>query len=254
MIDLAAYPPALRPLLEGATLSDSSGQSGARTLFIDRDGGYFLKSAAAGALAREAEMTRFFHGKGLAPAVLAYLPLERDWLLTEKLHGEVSCAARYTEQPERLCDTLAQLLVQLHGMDTAGCPVIHTAQYLARARHNCLTGAYDSSHFPDSFGYASAEEALRVIDTRGQLLCSDTLLHGDYCLPNVILRDWAFSGFIDLGSAGVGDRHVDLFWALWSLWYNLKTDQYRERFMDAYGRADVDEERLRVVAAVEVFG
>lgn len=25
------------------------------------------------------------------------------------------------------------------------------------------------------------------------------LIHGDYCLPNVVIKDWALSGFIDLG-------------------------------------------------------
>jgi kanamycin kinase len=60
----------------------SGGGSGAQTLFLDTGGGYFLKSAAAGALAREAGMTRWFHGKGLSAKVLDYLSGARDWLLT----------------------------------------------------------------------------------------------------------------------------------------------------------------------------
>ena len=80
------------------------------------------------------------------------------------------------------------------------------------------------------------------------------LLHSDYCLPNILLDRWRFSGFVDLDTGGVGDRHVDLFWAIWSLNYNLKTGKYRERFLDAYGREDVQEELFRVIAAVEVFG
>jgi kanamycin kinase len=66
--------------------------------------------------------------------------------------------------------------------------------------------------------------------------------------------DWKFSGFIDLDCGGIGDRHVDLFWAIWTLRYNLKTNRYRERFMDAYGRAKINEDYLRVVAAVECWG
>ena len=88
----------------------------------------------------------------------------------------------------------------------------------------------------------------------GHLLKTDTLLRGDYCLPNVIFDDWRFSGFIDLDNSGVGDRHVDLFWGAWTLWFNLKTDNYRDRFFDAYGRDKVDEDMLRIVAACEVFG
>ena len=63
-----------------------------------------------------------------------------------------------------------------------------------------------------------------------------------------------FSGFIDLDTAGVGDRHVDLFWATWTLLFNLKTDQYRDRFIDAYGCNRVNADMLRVIAAIEVFG
>ena len=83
------------------------------------------------------------------------------------------------------------------------------------------------------------------------MLKNDTLLHGDYCLPNIILDDWRFSGFIDLGHSGVGDRHVDIFWGTWTLNRNLHTHKYRQRFVDAYGREKVDEDMLRVVADIE---
>ena len=108
--------------------------------------------------------------------------------------------------------------------------------------------------FPDNWGFSSAEEAWRALEDGKQLFEQNTLLHGDYCLPNILLDDWRFSGFIDLGNGGVGDRHVDLFWGAWTLNFNLKTDEYRERFFDAYGRDKLDPDRLRVVAAAEVFG
>jgi kanamycin kinase len=83
---------------------------------------------------------------------------------------------------------------------------------------------------------------------------SDVLLHGDYCLPNIILDNWRFSGFIDVGNGGIGDRHVDLYWGAWTLNFNLKTDEYRERFFDAYGRDRVDLDMIDLVSAAEVFG
>lgn len=36
--------------------------------------------------------------------------------------------------------------------------------------------------------------------------------------------------------------------------FNLKTDKYRNRFFDAYGRDKVDESKLEILAAAEVFG
>mgnify|MGYP003311110714 CR=1 FL=1 len=85
-------------------------------------------------------------------------------------------------------------------------------------------------------------------------LQADTLIHGDACLPNVIVKDSAFSAFIDLGMAGRGDKHIDLYWALWSLNFNLKTDAYTDCFLDAYGRENFEYDMLRVIAAFELLG
>jgi len=224
--NIESYPDELRSLLSGAKLFDSSCSPEARVIFIDKDSGYFLKVAVKGSLARESVLTQYFHGKGLAAEVLSYISDEKDWLLTTKVQGDDCTAEKYLEQPERLCDTVAERLTILHGMDCSDCPVQnHTDRYLAAAECNKRTGNFDKSHFPDSFGYASAEEAWSVVEKQSCLLESNTLLHGDYCLPNIILDNWRFGSFIDVDSGGVGDRHVDLFWGLWTLYFNLKTDK-----------------------------
>ena len=249
------YPTELQSLLSDAKLYDSSCSPEARVIFVDKDSGYFLKSAAKGALEREAVMTKYFHGKGFAAEVISYLSDERDRLLTAKIHGDDCMAAKYLEQPERLCELYAERLAQLHAEDYKDCPIQdHTERYLAKMEQNRIADSFDKSHFPNSFGYRSAEEAWAVIKKHGHHLKTDTLLHGDYCLPNVILDDWRFSGFVDLDNAGVGDRHVDIFWGIWTLYWNLHTHDYRQRFIDAYGRDKVDEEMLRIISAIEVFG
>ena len=256
-IDLEIHniPTQFHLLIVDAKVYDSSCSPEARVLFIDRDGGYYLKSAPRGSLRTEAEMTAFFHSKGLAAEVLGYVSDERDWLLTSRVSGEDGTWRPYLDDPKRLCDTTAMLLRQLHETDFSGCPVPdHTARYFETARRNYREGHYDTSLFPDNWGYASAEEAWDVVERYRHFLKEDTLLHGDYCLPNLMLDNWQFSGFIDLGNGGVGDRHVDLFWGAWTLNFNLGTDEYRERFFDAYGRDRVDPGMLRVIAAFEVFG
>lgn len=253
--DLAHYPALFHPLLGGSDVYDSSCSPGARVCFIDRGGGLFLKSAPTGSLKKEAELTGYFHQKGLAAEVLAYESAERDWLLTRRVAGEDCTTRMYLDDPKRLCDTTAHLLRQLHELPFGDCPVSDlTADYLAAAGRNYRAGTYDTSAFPDSFGYASAEEAWQVVQRDARFLKNDTLLHGDYCLPNIMLDNWRFTGFIDLGGAGVGDRHVDLFWGTWTLFFNLKTHQYFDRFLDAYGRDAVEPDLLRLIAAIEVFG
>lgn len=254
-LDISAYPTEFIPILKGARLYDSSSSKLARVIFIDKDGGYYLKSAEKGTLKMEAELADYFHRLGLTSNVLGYLSLDRDWLLTERVRGEDCTHAQYLDDPKRLCDILAELLRALHATACSDCPVRDkTAQYLERAKDNYLNARYDASLFPDNWGYGSADKAWQVLQKYGHLLKSDTLIHGDYCLPNIMLDDWRFSGFIDLGDGGVGDRHIDLFWGIWSLAFNLKTDKYSERFLDAYGRDAFDKDMLKVVAAAEVFG
>ena len=253
--DLSKYPSAFHALMEGAAVYDSSCSPEARVIFIDRDGGYYLKSAPKGTLEKEALLDRYFHGKGLGAEVLEYLSQEKDWLLTSRVEGEDCTHAAYLEDPKRLCDLLAERLRALHELDHSDCPVKDRMEtYFSTVERNYRAGAYDLSYAEGYWKDPNAKDLFRALEKGRTLFRSDVLLHGDYCLPNIMLKDWAFSGFIDLGNGGVGDRHVDLFWGAWTLNFNLKTDAYRDRFFDAYGRDRVEEELLRLVAAAEVFG
>ncbi len=243
-------------LAEGARIFDSSCSPEARVYFIDREGGFYLKRAVRGMLSAEAKMTEYFHKHGLGASVLSYITDEiYDWMLTEAVRGEDCTHEMYKSDPKRLCDLLAHELRALHSLDARGCPVQdRMSGYIALAEENYRTGNYSTEHFPDNFGYRTAEEAFETLQRGKNDLKNEVLLHGDYCFPNVMLDSWKLSGFIDLGNGGIGDRHVDLFWGAWSLGFNLGTEEYRDRFFDAYGRDMIDEEKLKTVAAAEVFG
>jgi len=252
--ELSGIPEVFRPFLQDCQVYDSSCSADARVIFLDRDGGLYLKSARPGTLKQEAQMDAYFASFGLGPEVLDYRSGEQDWLLTRAVKGEDCLHPEYLADPKRLAETMAQMLFDLHHRDHTGCPVQnHTEQYLARASENYRDGKYDASLFPDNWGYASAEEAWAVVEGQAKFLKTDTLLHGDYCLPNIMLDNWKPSGFIDVGGGGVGDKHVDLFWGVWTLNFNLKSDAYCSRFLDAYGRENFQPELLRVIAALEVF-
>lgn len=248
-------PQDIRHFVSGTNICDSSCSPEAKVYFIDKGNGYYLKCSDKGMLEKEAKMAEYFYSKGIGAEVLKYISGDSDWLLTTAVVGEDCVHEEYLMNPERLCDTIAYELRKLHETDYADCPIMdRTAEYLAVAEKNYRMGNYDKSQFPDSFGYRSAKEAYDVLTKGKDTLQSKVLLHGDYCLPNIILNNWKLSGFIDVGNGGVGDRHIDIFWGVWTLWFNLKTNKYRERFFDAYGRDKVDGEILKIVAAAEVFG
>lgn len=252
--DLSQIPAQFHPLLRSGRVFDSSSSPAAQVFYIDKGRGYFLKSASKNTLLQEAELTRFYHSLGLSAPVLAYESLDRDWLLTERIPGEDCLNALYLSDPEQLCDTTALLLRQLHDTAAPGCPVTNlTARRLKNARRNYEAGNFDQSQFPDNWGFRSAAEAAALLEELGPHFRTDCLIHGDYCLPNILLDNWVFTGFIDLAAGGLGDRHFDLHWGLWSLAFNLKIHRYRDRFLDTYGRDVVREELLRATAALEVF-
>ena len=255
-VDIAAFPTPFAGILQNARVFDSSCSAGARVYYIEKDGGYFLKRAARGTLEKEAAQTRYFHDLGLSAAVLDYrTEKECDWLLTARVLGEDCTHRIYLEDPARLCDLIAAKLRALHETGTAGCPVQdHTASYIATVEKNYHSGVFDPEFLPPVMGDMSAKEAFAYFEAHKSLLETNTLLHGDYCLPNILLDGWGFSGFIDLGNGGVGDRHVDLFWGAWTLAFNLGTDAYRDRFFDAYGRDMIDLPRIDLVGIAECFG
>lgn len=241
--------------LNGADVFDSSCSREARVYFIDKGQGYYLKNSKKGSLEREALMTRYFHKNGFGAEVVDYVSEGSDWLLTTAVKGEDCTFHKYLDNPKKLCDTYAEILRMLHETDFSDCPIKdRISEYIALAEENYRTDNFDKSNFPDSFGYRSAEEAYKVLQDGKHLLKNEVLIHGDYCLPNVMLDNWRFSGFIDVGNGGVGDRHIDLFWATWTLWFNLHTNEYYDRFLDAYGRDKADDYKLKLIAAAEVFG
>lgn len=63
----------------------------------------------------------------------------------------------------------------------------------------------------------------------------NTLTHGDFCLPNILVENNKFKAFIDLGDSGIGDPWRDYAWCIWSLEYNLQTKEYTHILLEKLG-------------------
>lgn len=249
------YPDAVMEFLRDSAVFDSSCSPEAKVLFIDRDEGYFLKTAAEGSLQTEARMTAYYHGLGLSAEVLYYgTSGGKDWLLTRRIPGRDCTNSRYLSDPKRLCDTTATQLRALHETDAKGCPVDRISTYTAAVTAGFDGHNYEPELFRGMWEFPSFADARRAAEEGLPLLKRDVLLHGDYCLPNIILNDWRLAGYVDLGSGGLGDRHIDVLWGVWTLNFNLGTTAYADRFLDAYGRDKIEPEMLRTVAAMEMVG
>lgn len=255
-LNIETYPEAAVDYMKDAVLYDSSCSPQAKVTFIDKDKGYFLKEAAEGTLKTEALMTGYMHSLRLSEEVLYYGSFHgKDYLLTGKVQGEDCTHPDHLAEPERLCDTIASSLRELHEMDGKNCPVQDRIVTYAEAVKRGFDGSsYEPDLFKGIWEFDSFSDAKCAAKEGLPLLKREVLLHGDYCLPNIILDHWKLSGYIDLDCGGIGDRHIDIVWGIWTLCYNLGTVRCTDRFMDAYGRDVIEPEKLRMIAAMEMIG
>ena len=249
------FPKVLDYLMENSVIYDSSSSPAARVYFIDKDQGYFLKKATKGSLEKEVVLTRYFASQGLAQEVIDYVSDDQDWLLTAKVEGEDASSAQYLANPKKLCQTLAETMRQLHALTVDENLVGNRIQeYLKAVEVGYQVGNFDSHYLFSHQKKTDRSGAYKKVLEYSPYLETDTLIHGDFCLPNIILNDWQFQAMIDWDSAGLGDKHIDLFWAVWSLEYNLQTNRYRDYLLDCYGREHINLELLEAIAYFEVFG
>ena len=246
-MNIQNLPPEIAHIVGTSQLTDTSGRSGAATYRIDRDRGYYLKIAEPSRLRREAEMTAYFARYKLSAEVIAYVTADRDYLVTTDIGGYSGITDTALSDPRRLCRIYGESLRRLHDSRFDDCTTVST----------CMGIAVPENPLPDvqytaCVDVTDADTAAYLLTLRSQLR-TDVMLHGDYCLPNILLDDAGFRGFIDLGEAGLGDRHFDLFWGIWSLGYNLKTNGFREYFLDCYGRDKVDFEMIRLCGVLSSF-
>jgi kanamycin kinase len=246
-LPLDTLPLALHDALLNAQVFDSSCSASAQTYLIEHTTSFFLKIAPLGSLQREAGMYCFLSGHGLASTPLRFLQEgEKDYLITQALDGEDGIAPEHLQNPERLAQVFGQSLRKLHSLPTTGCPYPNRmAEIDAEISEKRFNSPGDLEILSEG-----KEVAWQKYQSVKHLAKDEVLIHGDYCLPNIILKNFQFQGFIDVGYGGVGDRHYDIWWGIWTLWYNLKTHRYRDAFTEAYGRELVDPERLELCRLV----
>lgn len=155
---------------------------------------------------------------------------------------------------------LARALRELHAVPTADLPLpMGPDVLLEQARGRTASGAVDRGWRAQ--GHRTGTTAAEVLSAlAGRLarapVSGPVLLHGDYCLPNVLVDGRGGWSLIDLGRVGVGDRHLDLADMTGSMLSGLNPSfgpRDAEAFLDAYGRDLVDPELLDLYRVLDDF-
>ncbi len=249
-------PESIRLHLKDASFSlDSLGRSQAQVmLFEDR----VLKiERDCNTSANELNMMRWLQGRLAVPKIIAADRIgDTRYLLMSRIPGTYLCDSSILDDQYRLAEMVAEGLKQMWAVDISTCPTDRTLdakfqeidEGIRSGAITMDTARQDSTYGPGSF--ASPSQLFDwLVKQRPEE--EKVLSHGDYCLPNIFCGADGLSGFIDLGSAGIADRWVDIEMVLWSMWANStgqfggKVRQFDRRLLfDALGM-EVDEDKLR---------
>ncbi len=177
----------------------------------------------------EVAVLLFLRGKLPVPDVIGWeCEGEKVYLLTSRVKGEMACAPRYRRHPEELIFALADILKRMWSVDVAGLSACTLERRLSLAEQRVRSGQVEIGN-TEPQTWREFSTPARLLDWLQKNRPKEEELvfsHGDFCLPNILLKDYGLSGLIDLGLGGVAEKWSDL--AL--LWRSL-----RDNFGGKYG-------------------
>jgi kanamycin kinase len=172
----------------------------------------------------------------------AYTPVPRvlevggddthEWMVTAALAGRSAVDPSFREDAATAVRAVGEGLRVLHdALPAAECPFEWTVpRRLANAAERGI-------HLPDALRSAPPVDRLVVC-------------HGDACMPNTLIGDdGRWSGHVDLGSLGLGDRWADIAVASMSTVWNYG-EGWDDALIEAYG---VEPDRARLAYYRELW-
>lgn len=204
----------IEKIISGKNLIENNiGESGAKVYKIEsltpNENGYLKiqhKESLFG-VNHEFEVFKFLSGKVKVPKVISY---DYPYLITTEIKGVCSF---HVEESKRFhtVKLIAKALKELHSLDIKNCGLYSEFEHELRSNQ-----------------YTASQLATKPEDDY-------VFVHGDACLPNFIIYEDKFNGFIDMGTSGIGNRYEDLAYCTWSILYNFKDEKYVNAFFSQYG-------------------
>ncbi len=247
------------------------GLSGARVWRLDGDTTLYVKTTEhtqvgdrGVALAAEAERLAWFETQGIrVPEVVdADADEQFAWLVTTALAGRTAADPWPAAQLNAVIDALADVAVSLHALPVVECPFDRRLDVtIPAALRAADRGRLESAQLDaERAGWSTSKLVTALIESRPTSE-DPVVCHGDFCLPNVLFDPvtLSFAGLVDVGRAGVADRHMDIALITRSIGHEMN-DQYApssaDRLMQRYAATTgttIDPDRIAFYRLLDEF-
>lgn len=187
------------------------------------------------------------------PEVLLFAETENaDYLLLSEISGVPASDDSLKNDVPRLIEQLVEGLKTIHDLPVENCPFDERLDVKTELAHRrMLKGLVDESDFDEERkGRTAADVFDELVETKPAAEDS-VFTHGDYCLPNVIVKNGKLSGFVDLGSAGVADKYRDIALLTRSVAHNFGGERAKN-VCEIYG-VEPDLQKLRFYRLLDEF-
>jgi len=176
------------------------------------------------------------------------------FILWSALEGQAAHDLVGNVDTQTVVKITARAARKLHQIDIANCPLDQRLiTKMAAAFENAKRGLVKIGDLDESRKGWTLErlknELLSSVPGAEDLVFA----HGDLYLPNLIAENDMTFGYVDLGRAGVADRHQDLALALRSLKTNLGSS-HEDLFLEHYGLVkELDRKKMEFYQLLDEF-
>ena len=204
-------------------------------------------------LLQEKQKLEWLENRLPVPKVLQFAETESaDYLLLSEITGTAASDDSLRNDIQRVIENLAAGLKKIHSVSIADCPFdarLDLAIEIVRER--VKKNLVEPEDFDEERLGRTPEdlfqELIEIIPTDEDLVFT----HGDYCVPNVVLKNGNLSGFVDWGNAGVADKYQDLALLTRSIRYNFG-EEWEKSVFEIYG-IEADWEKVNFYRLLDEF-
>ena len=194
----------------------------------------------------EMTMMNYLNGKVLVPKIIEYGVSEGYYyLLMTKLEGLMAFDEELMKNPEALIDILVSGIKSFWEIPIKDCPIDNRIENkLMIAKERIENNLVEIDDWDSEFTRKRFNNPEEIYDYLVENKVEEVLVvsHGDYCLPNIFIKDQMITGFIDLSRAGIADIYQDISLLIRSFNYNHKSNDYKKLIIEKLG-IDFDEKK-----------